>query len=50
MFNIIRNICGAIVFVTLVAAIPMGILANLPGLSVLASFAVALVVFGFIEK
>jgi hypothetical protein len=46
MFNIIQNVCASIVFVTLISAIPMGILAGLPWMSVLATCAVIMVVVG----
>ncbi len=48
MFNIISNICAAITFVVLISAIPMGILAGLPWMSVLATCAVIMVVAGYV--
>jgi hypothetical protein len=49
MFNIIRNICAAITFVVLISAIPMGILAGLPWMSVLATCEVMMVVAGHVR-
>jgi hydrogenase-4 membrane subunit HyfE len=48
-FKMLQNICAAITFVTLVAAIPIGILGGVPWLSVLATVVVISVVVGHLR-